>query len=101
LSEVRRLARFGHDVINLHIVAREELELPAEAAVEFVDLETNESLVTNARGAAREYRTAFGDFLRATKQHVEREGMDYVRLTTGEPIEPVLRRFLVGRRGGE
>ena len=41
LSEVRRLARFGHDVINFHIVAREELELPAGSAVEFVDLETN------------------------------------------------------------
>ena len=101
LSEVRRLARFGHDVISFHIVAREELELPAQSAVEFVDLETNESLVTNAQGVSREYRTAFGAFLSATQHHVEREGMDYVRLVTGEPIEPVLRRFLVGRRSGK
>ena len=101
LSEVRRLARFGHDVINFHIVAREELELPAGSAVEFVDLETNESLVTNAEGISRAYRTAFDEFLSSTKHRIEREGMDYVRLTTAEPIEPVLRRFLIGRRAAQ
>ena len=99
LSEVRRLARVGHDVVNFHVVAHEEIDLPRGSAVEFVDLETNESLVTSPDGAASDYRAAFTAFLDRTKRSIEREGMDYVRLQTGEPIEPVLRRFLVGRRG--
>jgi hypothetical protein len=91
----------GHDVVNIHVVAREELDLPREAAVEFVDLETEESLVTSPVGVASAYRAAFNAFLERSKRSIEREGMDYVRLLTGEPIEPVLRRFLVGRRGAE
>ena len=101
LSEVRRLARLGHDVVNIHVLAREELTLSGASAVEFVDLETEDSLVASPQGVANEYRAAFNDFLGRTKHSIEREGMDYVRLVTGEPIEPVLRRFLVGRRGGE
>jgi uncharacterized protein (DUF58 family) len=100
LSEVRRLARLGHDVVNVHVVAREELQLPDGPVVEFVDLETDDSLVTSPEGIAGEYRAAFEAFLSRTKHSVEREGLDYVRLVTGEPIEPVLRRFLVRRRGG-
>jgi hypothetical protein len=101
LSAVRRLARVGHDVVSIHVVAREEFDLPRGSAVEFVDLETDESVVTDPDGAASAYRVAFKAFLDRTKQSVDREGLDYVRVVTGEPIEPVLRRFLVGRRGGE
>jgi len=101
LSAVRRLARVGHDVINIHVVAREELDLPRGSAVEFVDLETDETLVTDPDGAASAYRAAFEAFLARTKQNIEREGLDYVRLVTGDAIEPVLRRFLIGRRGGK
>ena len=100
-AEVRRLARMGHDVVVVHVMAREELTLPRGGAVEFEDLETGGTLVTNPDAIAEEYARNVRAFLVRTKQAIEREGLDYVRLVTGDPLEPALRRFLVGRRGGE
>jgi uncharacterized protein (DUF58 family) len=99
LAEIRRLARMGHDVVTIHVVAREEMTLPRGGATEFVDLETGAALVANPNAIAAEYSAAFQAFLSRTRKAVEREGLDYLRLVTGEPLEPPLRRFLVGRRG--
>jgi uncharacterized protein (DUF58 family) len=100
LAEIRRLARMGHDVVSFHVMAREELSLPRSGATEFVDLETGASIVASAEAIADEYARGVGEFLVRTERAMAREGLDYVRLTTGEPLEPVLRRFLVERRGG-
>ena len=101
ISEVRRLARMGHDVVVVHVMAREELDLPTGGAAEFEDLETGRTLVTNPDAVGARYRQAIAMFLSRVQQSVQREGLDYVRLITGDPLEPALRRFLVGRRGGE
>jgi uncharacterized protein (DUF58 family) len=101
LAEIRRLARMGHDVVVIHVMAQEELALPRGGAVEFEDLESGATLTTSPDRIGEEYRAAVQGFLSRMKQAVQREGLDYLRLVTGEPLEPVLRRFLVGRRGGE
>ena len=100
LVEVRRLARMGHDVIVVQVMARDELSLPAGGAIEFEDLETGATLVASADAVRGEYQQAVREFLSRTQQNVQREGLDYLRLMTGDPLEPALRRFLVGRKGG-
>jgi uncharacterized protein (DUF58 family) len=100
LAEVRRLGRMGHDVIVIHIMAREELKVPQGGAVEFEDLETGARLFTNADEIAPEYERNVAAFLTRVQGAITREGIDYLLLTTGEPLEPALRRFLVRRRGG-
>jgi len=101
LAEIRRLARMGHDVVVVQVMAREELVLPRGGAIEFEDLETGATLTTSPDRIADDYHAAVQEFLNRTRQAVQREGIDYLRLVTGEPLEPALRRFLVGRRGGE
>jgi len=101
IAEVRRLARMGHDVIIFHVIAREELSLPRGGAVEFEDLETGATVVTNTESVRTAYETNVRAFLTRTQQSVERLGLDYVRLVTGDPLEPALRRYLVTRRGGK
>jgi uncharacterized protein (DUF58 family) len=100
LAEVRRLSRMGHDVIVVHVFADEELSLPPGGDVEFEDLETRAALVTNPDAVRSEYRHNVMTFLARVQQQVQREGLDYLRLMTRQPLEPALRRFLVGRRGG-
>lgn len=100
LAEVRRLSRMGHDVVAIQVMAQEELTLPRGGALEFEDLETGATLVTSPDSIAQDYRVAMQTFLGRLKQAVQREGLDYLRLVTGEALEPALRRFLVGRRGG-
>ena len=101
LSEIRRLARMGHDVVVIHVMSRDELTLPPGKAIEFEDLETGRTVVTNADAVGRMYAANVQTFLTRMESAISREGLDYLRLVTGEPLEPALRRFLVGRRGGE
>jgi uncharacterized protein (DUF58 family) len=101
LAEVRRLARMGHDVVVVHVVANEELQLPPGGAAEFEDLETGSRLLVDADAVRADYQRAFAAFVAHVQHSVQRQGLDYLRLVTGNPLEPALRRFLVGRRGGE
>lgn len=100
IDEVRRLARMGHDVIVVQVIAREEFTLPPGGSVEFEDLETGRTLMVNADAARERYQQNFDAFLGDVRRSVQREGLDYLQLVTGAPLEPVLRRFLVRRRGG-
>lgn len=99
LTEVRRLARMGHDVVIVHVIAREELTLPHGGVAEFVDLESGRTLLASPDAIAAGYRAAFEAFQSRVRQTIEREGLDYLRLVTHEPLERALRRFLVARRG--
>jgi uncharacterized protein (DUF58 family) len=100
LTEIRRLSRMGHDVVVIHVMAREELTLPRGGAIQFEDLESGTALVTNADAIRVDYERNINAFLGRVRQLMAREGVDYVRLVTGEALEPALRRFLVARRGG-
>jgi uncharacterized protein (DUF58 family) len=99
LVEIRRLARMGHDVVIIHIVAREEMTLPTGSGVELIDLESGQRLVTSRDAAGDGYARALSAFLASVELAVEREGLDYLRLLADEPLEPALRRFLIGRKG--
>jgi uncharacterized protein (DUF58 family) len=100
-AEVRKLARMGHDVIAVQVIAREELSLPRGRTLEFEDLETGAKVVTNPDAVRSAYEVNVRAFLKRTQQALAREGLDYLRLVTGEPLEPALRRFLIARRGSE
>lgn len=100
LPQVRRLARMGHDVVVIHTLAREELSLDVGGAAEFVDLETGRTLMVQPSAVRDGYTAAVQQWLAKVRDAVTRDGMEYLRLVTGEPLEPALRRFLMQRRGG-
>jgi uncharacterized protein (DUF58 family) len=99
IAEVRRLSRMGHDVIVVHALAREELTLEVGGAAEFVDLESGSRLMVQPSAARASYTAAFDAWLSSVQQQLARNGVEYLRVITGEPLEPVLRRFLLTRRG--
>lgn len=99
LAEIKRIKHMGHDVIVIHTLAREELTLDVGGAAEFVDLESGRTLVVQPAAARDSYVAAIDTWLAAVERQLRREGIDYLRLITGDPLEPALRRFLVGRRG--
>jgi uncharacterized protein (DUF58 family) len=99
VAEIRKLARMGHDVILVHVLAREEMGLRGLEAGEFVDAETGARLIVDPRVAQANYRDAMHAFLTRMTDASRREGLDYLRLVTDEPLEAALRQFLVRRRG--
>jgi len=99
LPQMRRLARMGHDVIAIHTIAREEQTLDVGGAAEFIDLESGRTLMVQPSAAREAYVAAFTKWLGEVERQLRRDGIDYLRLLSGDPLEPALRRFLVGRRG--
>jgi uncharacterized protein (DUF58 family) len=99
MADVRRLTRMGHDVVVIHTLAREELTLPAGSSAQYEDLETGARVIASPDALRPIYTAAVGEFLSRVQRAAQAEGVDYVRLVTGEPIEPPLRRLLLGRRG--
>jgi uncharacterized protein (DUF58 family) len=99
IGEARRLSRMGHDVIIVHTLSREELTLDVGGAAEFVDLESGRKLMVQPSAARESYVAAVRGWLSAVERQLRREGIGYLRLIAGEPLEPALRRFLVSRRG--
>lgn len=99
VGQLRRLARMGHDVIVVHTLAREELTLDVGGAAEFVDLESGRRLMVQPSAARDAYVDRVMGWLATIEQQLRRDGIDYLRLLTDEPLEPALRRFLVTRRG--
>ena len=97
--EMRRLSRMGHDLIVVHTLAREEVTLDVGGAAEFVDLESGRKLLVQPSAARESYVAAVARWMEDVERQLRREGIDYLRLITGDPLEPALRRFLVGRRG--
>jgi len=100
LPQVRRLARMGHDVVVIHTLAREELALDIGGAAELVDLESGRAMMVQPAAVRDGYMAAVRQWLGAVHDAVTGDGLEYLRLVTGEPIEPALRRFLMQRRGG-
>ncbi|MEY4093408.1 MAG: hypothetical protein RLZZ53_607 [Acidobacteriota bacterium] len=99
IGQVRRLARMGHDVIVVHVLAKEEVTLDVGGAAEFVELETGRKLLVQPSAARESYLTAVRNWMEEVERQVRRDGIDYLRLIAGEALEPALRRFLVGRKG--
>jgi uncharacterized protein (DUF58 family) len=99
IGQLRRLSRMGHDVIVIHTLAREELTLEVGGAAEFVDLESGRKLMVQPSSIRDSYIAAFGQWLSTVERELRKDGISYLRLSTDEPMEPALRRFLVGRGG--
>jgi hypothetical protein len=90
----------GHDVVVIHTLAREELTFEVGGAAELVDLESGRTLQVQPSAVREGYTAAVRQWLATVQDTVTRDGIDYLRLVTGEPLEPALRRFLMHRRGG-
>ena len=99
LVEMRRLSRMGHEVVVVQTLSAEELMLPSHGAVEFVDAETNQTLVVQPELAQEQYRERVRAWLSSFEGAVRREGLGYLRLSTADVLERELRRFLSARAG--
>jgi len=97
LSELRRAARMGHEVVIFQILSRDEIELPYRRDLDFVDLETGRSLVLNAGLARGEYRDAMATFMERWRSSAGAEGFQYSLIVTDTPPEHALRQFLLAR----
>lgn len=96
--ELRRVARTGHDVAMLHVMAPEERTLGVRGDVELADLESGQRRRVRASEIAADYDAAMSSFLARVRDGARTDGIDYALLDTAEPPEHALREFLLPRR---
>ncbi len=99
--ELRHVARHGHDVALLHLVAAGERELPFATQVEVEDAETAERRLIDPQLHGDRYRAAHAAFMESWQRFAQREGLDYARFDTDIPPEQSLRDYLLRRLSGE
>lgn len=98
---IKALAHFRkqhHDVIVFQVLDPAEVEFPFKRGIEFLDLETGETVLTDARVLADEYRRVFGDFLRRYRQACTELKIDYRVVNTGQPLDRFVREYLELRK---
>jgi len=98
LAELRRAARMGHEVVLFQVISRDEIEFGYRRDVEFVDLETGESLAVDAAAARREYADGITAFLESWRRRAGAEGFQYSLMVTDVPPDRALRNFLAARQ---
>jgi uncharacterized protein (DUF58 family) len=97
-AELRRASRMGHEVVIFQVVSRDEIEFSYRRDVEFVDLESGESIAVDAAAARRAYTDAVTAFLESWRRRAGAEGFQYALMVTDVPADRALRNFLVARR---
>jgi hypothetical protein len=95
-AELRRALHIGHEAAVLHVLTREEIELPVRGDVELLDLESRERMVVGP-ATVSDYRARFAAFLDRWRSRCATYGIDYVMVTTDIPPDAALRSYLLGR----
>jgi uncharacterized protein (DUF58 family) len=96
-AELRRAARVGHEVSVFHVLSRDEIDFPYRGDLEFEDVETGQTVLTNSTTIAPAYRTAMGEFLDGWRVRCAAHGIDYAAAVTDMPPDVVLRTYLLKR----
>jgi uncharacterized protein (DUF58 family) len=94
-----RAVHAGHEVIVVHVLTRDEVELPFRGDVEFEDPETGARVLSNGAAALRGYRSAVSAFLERWRTRCATYRIDYVRVFTDVPLDAALRGYLRRRAG--
>lgn len=94
---LRRLRFTGHDLTLIHILDRDELEMPFNGLVEFVDIEGTERLLAEPHGFRDTYREAMRDFLAEVESICGDSAVDRVELITDRDPGDILSHWLHAR----
>lgn len=86
-----------HDVIVFHVMDEYELTFPFQKMTLFEGLEEYPKLLVDPRALRKAYLEEVGKFCETIRRGCVRQSIDYVRVSTGQPLDFVLARYLASR----
>lgn len=98
LKLARVLRQRGMEVVVFHVLDRAEWALPYEGLTHFEGLEDEGDLLVDADDVRDVYQEMLRTHIDAIEAECVRGDLEYFRTFTDEPIEVVLREFVVNRR---
>jgi uncharacterized protein (DUF58 family) len=97
MKSIDRLRFAKHEVILFHLWDPWERDLPLEGHYRFQDLETGETLMTQAESVRDAYRTAVSTWQSDLELQCRNRAVDRVELCTNQPLDQALLDYLVKR----
>lgn len=97
IQGVKFLHYLKHEVILLHVLAREEVDFPFDDYSQFVDLETSASMYIDPHLVRDRYREQMARFIDRFSRECRFHGIDHALFHTDQPFDVSLSRFLALR----
>ncbi len=94
---LQRLQHRGHEVLVLHVLDPDELELPFNDLIMFRDIEGSEELLAEPWAFRTAYRDAMRQFVDGVSSGCGDRGIDYLLLRTDQPLANALSHYLHAR----
>jgi len=94
----RHMRHRKHDLAVFHLLDRAELDFQFDRPIRFTDMEGTAAITTDPGAIRDDYRHAVTSFLERLGTGCREHGVDYYQVTTDEPYEEVLGRFLLERQ---
>ncbi len=98
ISGLRHFRHKGHEVIIFHILDQQELDLDFTERTLFRDMETGEELITEPVHIRKDYHKNMQEFCDYLQHECRKNRVDYLRLTTDNPLDLALTEFLIKRK---
>jgi uncharacterized protein (DUF58 family) len=99
MRALRHLRHRNHEVVLLHVLAREELEFPYKRLTQFRSLEVgDQKVLVDARRLREDYLRNFERFRHELKEQAGKLQVDYHLMRTDEPVDRALGVYLSRRQ---
>ena len=93
-SALSKLQYAGHEILIFHILDPDELEFPFNDSVLFHDIEGKEEIFAEPWAFRKAYQEAMNAFLTEVQNRCQFGGVDYLFLSTSDPLGNRLSHFL-------
>ncbi len=93
-----KLQHAGHEVILLHILDRDEIEIPFKDSVIFRDIEGDEEIFAEPWAFQKAYTEAINQFRDEVQQRCQFCGIDYLPILTDDNLGLLLSHYLHTRQ---
>ena len=97
IKGLRHFKHKGHEVIIFHIIDPKEKNLDFNQNINFLDIETDNSIITDTRQIKDQYNKAFNDFCSFYKNKCSLNKIDYIPITTDKSLDVSIMQYLIKR----
>ncbi len=98
LRLIKQFRYNGHEVIIFHIMDEQEVQFNYSNNLQFVDVESNESINTIPAQIKKQYKIAVEEFILKIKNSCHQHKIDYTLLTTSTKYDIALLQYLNKRQ---
>ncbi len=98
IEGIRQIVARGHELILFHLLDEDEVSFPFKALTSFKDMESRVEVMSDPIRLRKLYLERLAGFQAEVKAGCASAGADYRFISTAEPMEVVLRDYLLYRR---